>query len=173
MRPGPALFDAGFERHSFGVSAVLLRDALSSPNSAFVKLVWQGLPATLHDSESAQVSRGESQPYRQNRKLSPTDLKELCELYEAGSSMVQLAEKFECHRHTVMRLLKKAGVEIRPQRKMTTELVARATALYAQDHSLEELGRLLGLEASTIGKALKRAGVTLRSPVADRWSRDD
>ncbi|WP_431238863.1 helix-turn-helix domain-containing protein [Mycolicibacterium aichiense] len=92
-------------------------------------------------------------------------------LYEAGASMLQLAEKFECHRHTVMRQLKKAGVEIRPQKLMTPELVARATALYVQGHSLEEVGRLLGLEASTVGKALKRAGVQLRPPVADRWSK--
>jgi DNA invertase Pin-like site-specific DNA recombinase len=113
--------------------------------------------------------RGESRPYRQNRKLSPDDVKELCVLYEAGESMLQLAKKFECHRHTVMRLLKKSGVEIRPQKLMTPELVAQAAALYANNHSLEEVGRLLGLEASTIGKALKRAGVQLRAPVADRW----
>lgn len=149
---------------------VLLREALSRQDTPFAKLVRQGLPATSGDSKSVQATRGESRLYRQNRKLSPADLKELCELYKAGMSMLQLAKKFECHRHTVMRLLKKSGVEIRPQKLMTPELVGQATALYAQDHSLEEVGRLLGLEASTIGKALKRAGIQLRAPVADRWS---
>ena len=43
--------------------------------------------------------------------------------------MAKLAEKFECHRHPVMRALKNAGIEIRPQRKMTAELVAQAAAL--------------------------------------------
>lgn len=90
-------------------------------------------------------------------------------LYEAGASMLELSRKFECHRHTVMRLLRKAGGEIRPHKIMTPELVSRAATLYGQDHSLDEVGRLLGLEASTIGKALRRAGVQLRSPVANRW----
>lgn len=83
--------------------------------------------------------------------------------------MQNLARKFECHRHTVMRHLQRAGVEIRPQRKMTPELVAQSAALYANGQTLDEIGRLLGLEASTIGKALKRSGATLRPPVADRW----
>jgi DNA-directed RNA polymerase specialized sigma24 family protein len=83
--------------------------------------------------------------------------------------MAELAQKFECHRHTIMRHLQKAGVQLRPQKMMTAELVTQAATLYAQDHTLEDIGELLGLEASTIGKALKRSGVTLRPPVADRW----
>ena len=83
--------------------------------------------------------------------------------------MAELSRKFECHRHTVMRQLQKDGIEIRPQKKMSNALVARATALYADEHTLEDIGKLFGLEASTVGKALKRAGVRLRPPVADRW----
>lgn len=117
----------------------------------------------------AQVNSLDPSIYRMNRKLSLGEQAELVALYEAGASMLELSRKFECHRHTVMRLLQKAGVELRPQRKMTPELVAQAIALYAQDRSLEEVGRLLSMEASTIGKAMKRAGVQLRPPVADRW----
>lgn len=106
---------------------------------------------------------------RQYRQLSADDFKELATLYEAGETMAKLAEKFECHRHTVMRALKKAGIEIRPQKLMTADLVAQATVLYANDHTLEDIVKLFGLEASTIGKALKRSGVRLRPPVADRW----
>ena len=84
--------------------------------------------------------------------------------------MAELAEKFECHRTTVRRQLQNAGVTIRPQKLMTSELVTQASVLYENGHSLVEVGRLLDLEASTIGKALKRAGVTLRPPVADRSS---
>lgn len=120
-------------------------------------------------SESFRINRSEPRRFRMTRKLSPIDLKELCASYEAGESIVKLAEKFECHRHTIMPNLQKAGVEIRPQTKITDELVAQAAALYACDHTLEDIGKLLGLEASTIGKALKRAGVKLRPPVADRW----
>jgi DNA-binding CsgD family transcriptional regulator len=103
-----------------------------------------------------------------NRKLNPGEQAELVALYRAGASMLELSRKFETHRNTVVAHLRRAGVEIRPQRKMTPELVAQATALYGNGHSLAEIGRMFGLEASTIGKALKRAGVQLRPPVADR-----
>lgn len=151
---------------------VLLRESLSSQNSAFAKLMRSGQPdlaANDDDFLSTEVMASKSRPYRMHRKLNPGEQAELISLYESGTSMLELTKKFECHRNTVVRHLEKAGVEVRPQKKMTPELVAQATALYEQGHSLAEVGRLLGLEASTIGKALKRAGVTLRPPVADRW----
>lgn len=157
---------------------MLLREALSSNKTPFAKLMRQGqadLSEKGSEIPSPQVNVSVSRVYRMNRKLSPDEQAALVAQYHSGASMLELAKKFECHRHTVMRLLRKAGVDIRPQKKMTPALVAQAAALYTQDHSLEEVGRLLGLEASTIGKALKRAGVQLRPPVADRWhgSRDE
>jgi hypothetical protein len=47
--------------------------------------------------------------------------------------MLDLSKKFETHRHTVARQLAQAGIEIRPQRKMTPELLAQATVLYNHD----------------------------------------
>ncbi|MGJ6122311.1 helix-turn-helix domain-containing protein [Mycolicibacterium sp. Y3] len=143
-----------------------LRESLSSNDSAFAKLVRQGQPGLTTEPGLSQLNREKLRPYRQ---LSADDLKELATLYEAGESMAKLAQKFECHRHTIMRALKNAGIEIRPQKRMTPDLVAQATLLYASDYTLEDVGKLFGLEASTIGKALKRSGVTLRPPVADRW----
>jgi DNA-directed RNA polymerase specialized sigma24 family protein len=104
-----------------------------------------------------------------NRKLNPDEQAELVALYRAGASMVELSRKFETHRNTVVAHLRRAGVEIRPLKKMTPHLVDRAKQLYADGHSLTEVGKQLGVEASTVGKALKRAGVKLRPPVADRW----
>jgi predicted DNA-binding protein YlxM (UPF0122 family) len=110
-----------------------------------------------------------------HRKLNSDEQAELVALYQAGASMLELSRKFECHRNTVVRHLEKAGIDVRPQKKMTPDLVAQATAFYNQDHSLAEVGELRGLEAGTIGKALKRSGVQLRPPVADSWheSRSD
>jgi DNA-directed RNA polymerase specialized sigma24 family protein len=110
-----------------------------------------------------------------NRKLNPDEQAELVVLYQAGASMLELSRKFETHRNTVVAHLRRAGVEIRPQRKMTPRLLDRAKLLYADGHSLTEVGKQLDVEASTVGKALKHAGVKLRPPVADRWhaSRDD
>jgi DNA-directed RNA polymerase specialized sigma24 family protein len=106
-----------------------------------------------------------------NRKLRPEEQAELVTLYQAGVSMLELSRKFETHRNTVLAHLRRAGAEIRPQKKMTTELVAQAAALYDTGHSLVEVGKLLGVEAGTVGKALKRADVKLRPPVADRWNK--
>jgi transposase-like protein len=65
-----------------------------------------------------------------NHKLSPVEQAELVALYEGGASMLALAKKFECHRHTVVRHLRRAGIEVRPQKKMTPHLVTKATQLY-------------------------------------------
>jgi hypothetical protein len=78
---------------------VRLRESLSSNDSAFAKLVRQGQPDLTSEPESVQVNRDKLRAYRQ---LSAADLKELCTSYEAGTTMAELAQKFECHRHTIM-----------------------------------------------------------------------
>lgn len=151
---------------------MLLRESLPSQNSAFAKWVRRGTTATADLDGLDPTDREHKEPLRLNRKLSLVDLKQLCDLYEAGESMRNLVRKCECHRHTVMRHLQRAGVEIRPQRRMTPELVDRAGALYSGGRPLDEIGQLRGLEASTTGQALKRAGARLRPPVVVRRSVD-
>lgn len=65
-----------------------------------------------------------------------------------GKTTAELAEKFECHRHSGARQLQNAGVKIRPQSLMTPELVAEAIALYRHDHTLAEVGHLLARSGS-------------------------
>jgi transposase-like protein len=156
---------------------VLLRESLSSENTPFAKLLRTAKDIGLEEKRpaSSQVKALNPQTYRMNRKLSPAERSKLAEQYQLGLSVLELARKFEMHRHTVAAHLEREGVDVRPQKKMTPRLVARARQLYEQGNSLSEVGRQLGVEASTVGKALKRAGVQLRPPVADRWhrSRDD
>ena len=104
-----------------------------------------------------------------NRKLTPAERSKLAEEYRFGLSVLELARKYNTHRHTVAAHLEREGVAVRSQKKMTPRLVAAAKQLYQQGNSLTEVGKQLGVEASTVGKALKRAGVQLRPPVADRW----
>jgi hypothetical protein len=76
---------------------VLLRESLSSQNSALAKLLRSGQPdlaANDDDGTSPEVAASKSRPYRMHRKLTPGELAELVELYEAGMSMVELSEKF-------------------------------------------------------------------------------
>jgi DNA invertase Pin-like site-specific DNA recombinase len=151
---------------------VLLREALSSENTPFGKLLRTAKNIRLEEKRpaSSQVKALNPQSYRMNRKLSPA-----VEQYRSGLSVLELARLFKMHRHTVAAHLERESVNVRPQKKMTPRLVARASQLYEQGNSLSKVGRQLGVEASTVGKALKRAGVRLRPPVADRWhrSRDD
>ena len=154
-----------------------LREALSSRNAPFAKLIRSGLDDLSGDVDPAfpQVNEVDTHKYRMNRKLSPAERAQLAEQYRIGKSALELARQFKMHRHTVAAQLEREGVAARPQLKMTPRLIARAKQLYADGDSLAEVGKQLGVEASTIGKALKRAGVKLRPPVADRWHklRDD
>jgi DNA invertase Pin-like site-specific DNA recombinase len=123
-----------------------------------------------------QVNEVDPGRYRMNRKLTRAQRAKLAEEYRFGLSALELARKYQMHRHTVSAHLEREGVAIRGQLKMTPHLVDRARQLYADGQSLTAIGKQLGVEASTAGKALKRAGVKLRPPVADRWhmlSRDD
>ena len=97
-----------------------------------------------------------------NRKLSQAEVAELVERYRSGRSTYDLAQQFGTDRHTVARHLRRAGIGLRPQRKMTPELIDRAARLYASGSSLAGIGREFGVSPTTIGKALRNAGVLLR-----------
>ena len=152
-------------------SDVLLREALSSKNTPFAKLIRSGQGDLSGDVGLAfpQVNEVDPHKYRMNRKLSPAERAKLAEQYRIGTSALDLARQFKMHRHTVAAHLEREGVAVRPQLKMTPRLLEQAKQLYAEGQSLAGIGKQLGVEASTVGKALKRSGETLRPPVADRW----
>ncbi|WP_375483188.1 helix-turn-helix domain-containing protein [uncultured Mycobacterium sp.] len=108
-----------------------------------------------------------------NRKLTPVGRAKLAEQYELGLSALERARKYNVHRQTIRRQLKRKGIEPRTQLKRTPELTQQAKVLYAEGPSLDEVAKLLGVQASTVSRALKRAGVTLRPPVANRWHKPD
>ena len=109
------------------------------------------------------------------RRAPRTRGRQLVEQYRAGKSVLELARQFKMHRQTVARHLKREGIAVRSQLKMTPRLTEQAERLYADGHTLTAIGVKLGVEASTVGKALKRTGVQLRPSVADRRhaSRDE
>jgi lambda repressor-like predicted transcriptional regulator len=85
--------------------------------------------------------------------------------------VVELAEKFECHRQTIARQLKKAGIELREQQIRTPAFDQRARVLYEQGQSLDQVAAMLGVQASTINRAVRGAGGKLRPQ--RRRSRDE
>lgn len=148
---------------------MLLRESLSSDKGPFAKLIRRGHPDPREAAVSPHANSEKDRPYRMNRKLSPDDLKELCSLYETGFSMVQLAEKFECHRQTIARQLKKAGVDLREQQLRTPAFDRHARRLYEQGNSLDEVANMLGVQASTINRAVRAAGGVLRLQRRRSW----
>src|SRR4051812_9971895 len=95
------------------------------------------------DTVSTEFSPTKQRPYRMNRKLSPAEQAELVRLYQAGASMLELSRKFESHRHSIARHLARTGIDVRPQKKMTPQLVERAKQLYADGQSLTAIGKQL------------------------------
>jgi hypothetical protein len=81
-------------------------------------------------------------------------------LYVAGESILDLAQKFQIHRSTVLARVKRKGV---PRR---TGVVARqlpeAQRLYENDWSLARVGEHLGIDGETVRQAFLRADVELR-----------
>jgi predicted nucleic acid-binding Zn-ribbon protein len=110
---------------------VPLREAVSNQNTPFVKLMRSGQANLSADIEPVLPHLNEVDPgrYRMNRKLNPDELAELVALYEDGVSMLELSRKFETHRHTVVAHLRRAGVDVRPQKKMNPRLVTKAKQL--------------------------------------------
>jgi DNA invertase Pin-like site-specific DNA recombinase len=143
---------------------VLLREALSSKDTPFFKLMRSEQDGLIDDVEPAlpELNEVDAGRHRMNRKLTPAKRAQLVELYRSGMSALELAREFGMHRQTVARHLSQEGVAARSQLKMTPRLIDRAKRLYAEGCSTVEVGRQLGVDASMVGKALKRAGVKLR-----------
>jgi DNA-binding CsgD family transcriptional regulator len=143
---------------------VVLREALSSRNTPLATLIRVGkdnLSAAARPAFS-QVNGAKPRDYHRNRRLTTDEQAQLVEQYRSGMATRELARQFGIHRHTVAKHLKRVGVVVRGQRKMTPELVKRAKQLNAHGHSLAVIGKQLGVEASTVHKALKRAGLKMR-----------
>ncbi len=111
---------------------------------------------------SPQFRTPKPQNYRMNRRLSPTELSQMIELYRLGKSTYELARRFGTDRHTITRHLRYDGVELRSRQKVTPQLVEKAKRLYADGYSLAVIGRQFGVSPTTIGTVLKKAGVKLR-----------
>jgi DNA-binding XRE family transcriptional regulator len=105
---------------------VLLRESLSSQNTPFAKLVRSvgDKPAAVDGSVKPQFKPLADRPYRANRKLSSDELAELVDCYRHGALASELAEQYGIHRQTVIAHLKREGVAVRPQVKLTTPMTS-------------------------------------------------
>lgn len=103
---------------------------------------------------------------QQQTRLSPGEVAELVDAYQAGASMASLAARWSLHRETVALHLRRAGVEPRKP-GLPAVALAEVIRLYAAGWSLARLGDRFGCDAETIRSHIRAAGVRTRRP----WER--
>lgn len=98
--------------------------------------------------------------------MTPKQLSESIRLYDLGLSTSQIAKLFDTKPHTVLNYLRRSGVEIRRQGKLTEEQVDELVYLYRDERmSMPEVGRELGIDHTTVLYHLKKRGVERRTPL--------
>lgn len=87
------------------------------------------------------------------------------ELYKAGVSVKEIAERFHIHRATVSEICKRRCVPLRNEsRGLTREQVQGAALRYVQGASLATVAKEFGSTPTTIRTALMAAGIEMRPP---------
>ena len=108
-------------------------------------------------------------PQRQRqRRLNDTEVSDLLIEFAAGSTLPELATRFQVHRRTVAAILDRQGVK-RRYNLLGDEEIARARQLYEQGLSLVDVGSSLGVSAGTAHSALRAAGVKTRPVGTNQW----
>ena len=97
----------------------------------------------------------------QQRRLTSAEQADVAGLYDAGSSMNDLARLFSVHRSAIVRALQEQGVP-RRTRGLTDEEAAEAGRLYQEGWSLLQLRNKFGYSDSAVTTALRRVGIQTR-----------
>jgi hypothetical protein len=97
------------------------------------------------------------------RRLSTSDVDDICERYTNGSSIEDLARSQGVNRTTIISHLDKQGVPRRRiVRKMTDTLVADAATMYRGGRSLKTVADKFKVDTRTLGGEFRKARVPIR-----------
>ena len=97
------------------------------------------------------------------RRLSATDISDICASYIDGSSIDTLARSHGVNRTTIITHLDQHGVpRRRVVRKMTDVQVAEAAARYLEGHSLATIADQFNVDTRTLGREFRKARVPIR-----------
>jgi hypothetical protein len=104
------------------------------------------------------------------RRLTPSDVDDICANYAKGKSIDQLAQDYGIHRTTIITHLQNQGVPRRRiLRKMTDDLAADAAVMYLDGHSLAStVAEAFNVDTRTLGREFRKAGVPIRA--RRRWT---
>jgi transposase-like protein len=124
----------------------------------------QETPGRLSNPARANDTPPSPQPRHQvQRRLSTSDVDEICQSYVSGYSIDELARSHGVNRTTIITHLDQHGVpRRRVVRKMTDALVAEAAARYREGHSLATVADQFNVDARTMGREFRRAGIAIR-----------
>ena len=103
------------------------------------------------------------QSYR--RSFTPEETQKIIDAYQSGKSSQELGTEFRCCKTTILKLLRRQGVETRKGKgvaKIDDEAVIR---MYKQMFTIKQIAKCYEVDPQTISKCLKRHGIKMRT----RW----
>ncbi len=122
-------------------------------------------PVKPREAEKCSVNEyGETEVKKicqKQRILSKEEREKLKELYLQGISIEELAKSFGCHRVTVSKALKKAGVTPTIEKLDIND----AVRMYESGSTTKEIAEKFHMADNTVSHRLKMAGVKMRN----RW----
>ncbi len=140
------------DRHSIKCQLPLL----TPDQIANLAEVSRNLPPGTKPSEHAKSLTRSLQ-----RRLSPTDTKELASRYEAGESVSELSRAYGISRPGIRKILNAQGVSLR-ERGMTQEDADRAIGLYKCGLTIMEIVDEVGYSYGVVNRMLHKREVTVR-----------
>lgn len=99
---------------------------------------------------------------QQQKCLSNEEIEEIIIKYKCGKSTYELAEEFGCHRYTISKCLKEAGIEVTNRVARKESLVGLILQLYSEWYKPAEIGKALEISADSVRRCLKENGIELR-----------
>lgn len=127
----------------------------------------------IHPADSI-VTRNQTPMRSLQRRLTPEVRQSIVSRYAAGESAKALSEEFDISRDGVRKLLKRAGVTIRPQNVVTSQAAKRIVHLYDSGLTIKEVVAQVGTSFGTVRRVLyKHGGVMRVSPIGKRTRRDE
>lgn len=94
--------------------------------------------------------------------MSEVEIAEIIEKYKHGKSTYVLAKEYSCHRYTISKHLKEAGIEVSNRVARKESLVGLILQLYSEWYKPAEIAESLGVSADSVRRCLKENGVELR-----------
>lgn len=87
---------------------------------------------------------------QQQKHLSDIEILEIVDKYKMGRSTYALAKEYGCHRYTISKYLKEAGVEVTNRVARKDSLVGLILQLYSEWYKPSEIAKALGVSADSV-----------------------